>query len=139
MCQHQFQHYFRLTAIDKYILFNQQLHGIYHISSAAATFEVTPVNDAPTATVDSSTTPENEAVTTYVLSNDNDDLDPNGGIDPTTVEIVTQPANGTVSVNAINGSICQYVIKAGMLFWLWYLTLWKYYIKIRYNCLVVRH
>ena len=60
---------------------------------------VDPVNDPPVAVDDTDTTPENTAVTTTVLANDSDPSDPLGNIDPSTVGIISTPANGTVTIN----------------------------------------
>jgi len=59
---------------------------------------VLPINDAPTAINDVATTPEDVMVPINVVGNDNDDIDPLGNIDPTTVTIVTAPLNGTTNV-----------------------------------------
>ncbi|MCB0761688.1 MAG: tandem-95 repeat protein, partial [Flavobacteriales bacterium] len=56
-------------------------------------------NDAPTANDDVATTNEDTDVTIDILDNDNDDDDPAGGIDNTSVTITDEPANGTVVVN----------------------------------------
>ena len=63
--------------------------------TATVTINISAVNDAPTATVDSASTSEDLAVTIDVLSND-DDVDG----DTLTVDSVTQPANGSVVINA---------------------------------------
>ncbi|MBR9920154.1 MAG: tandem-95 repeat protein [Bacteroidetes bacterium] len=68
-------------------------------------YTVDPVNDAPIANDDSETTDEDTPVTTVVIANDNDDADPAGGIDPTSVAIVDSPNNGTVSVNPVTGEV----------------------------------
>ena len=69
------------------------------------TINVTSVNDAPVANVDIVETGENVAVTTNVLLNDSDIFDPLGAIDPTTVQIVSEPLHGTVVVDPIYGYI----------------------------------
>ena len=66
--------------------------------TAMITIVVQPVNDAPTAIDDVATTNEEVMVPINVVGNDNDDIDPNGNIDPTTVSIVTDPLNGTFNV-----------------------------------------
>jgi hypothetical protein len=65
--------------------------------SATATrlVAVTPVNDAPTAADDSAVTPEDTAVTVAVLGNDTD-----AEGNSLAVTGVSQPAHGTVTVNA---------------------------------------
>lgn len=66
---------------------------------ATVSINVTPVNDAPLAVNDSASVRKNRTSTITVLTNDSD---PDGNA--LTVTAVTQPANGTVSINA-NGSI----------------------------------
>lgn len=63
---------------------------------------VTPINDAPVAVNDNIATPEETPVDIQVLLND---TDVDNAIDPTTVAIVTGPANGTISINAVTGVI----------------------------------
>ena len=63
--------------------------------TATVTVNVSAVNDAPAAANDSATTSEDLAVTIDVLSND-DAVDG----DTLTVDSVTQPANGSVVINA---------------------------------------
>jgi hypothetical protein len=62
---------------------------------------VTQVN-CPLAVDDSATVAEGGSVQIDVLANDSD---PDGTIDATTVTIVTQPANGTTSVNPATGQV----------------------------------
>jgi hypothetical protein len=62
---------------------------------ATVTIAVTPVNDAPVAVGDASTTEKNTEVVIRVLSND---MDPDG--DPLSVTGASAPANGVVTVNA---------------------------------------
>ncbi len=66
---------------------------------AQVTVTVNPVNDFPTANPDSDATGLEQPVTTNVLVNDNDNIDPNGGIDPTTITISGAPLHGSVTVN----------------------------------------
>ncbi|MEO9592766.1 Ig-like domain-containing protein [Rhodopirellula bahusiensis] len=61
---------------------------------------VAGVNDDPTANDDTATTVRNRAVTIDVLSNDS--LGPANENQTATVTVPTQPANGTVTVNANN-------------------------------------
>lgn len=63
---------------------------------------VTPVNDPPTVVNDPVSTNEENAIVINALTNDSDMDDT---IDPTTVTIVTGPANGTATVDAITGEI----------------------------------
>jgi large repetitive protein len=66
-------------------------------STATVTVDVTPVNDAPIAQGDSSSTNEGTPITINVLPNDSD---PDG--DTLSIQSVTQPANGSVSNNGTN-------------------------------------
>jgi len=60
---------------------------------------VTPVNDAPVATNDAATTPQDTPVIINLTANDTD-ADP----DTLTVSSVSNPANGSVVLNA-NGTV----------------------------------
>ena len=72
------------------------------MATATVTIEVTAVNDAPVAADDPGvTTPEDTEVRIDVAAND---TDVDGNLDPTTVEVVSGPSNGTV-VNNGDGSI----------------------------------
>lgn len=64
---------------------------------AMVTVDVTPVNDTPRAVDDEATTPQNIPVAIAVAAND---VDVDNNLDPSTVQIVTQPVHGTVQVNA---------------------------------------
>ena len=77
------------------------------VATAQMDIDVTPVNDAAVASDDGSivtpiTTSEDTAVAIDVVANDTD-LD--GTIDPTTVTIVTGPANGSLSVDPVTGVV----------------------------------
>lgn len=61
-----------------------------------------PVNQAPVATDDAITTLEDAAVVIPVLNND---TDPENDLDETSVSIVTNPTNGSVSVDPVTGAI----------------------------------
>ncbi len=63
--------------------------------TATVTITVNPVNDAPDAVDDAGTTPEDTPVNVDVLAND---TDPDG--DVLVVDAVTQPANGSVVIEA---------------------------------------
>ena len=63
---------------------------------------VLPINDPPIANADNATTNEDVPVVITVMVNDTD-ID--GALVPNTVAIGTQPANGTVVVNAVTGEI----------------------------------
>lgn len=66
-------------------------------SSASVTVTVNPVNDAPAAVDDSTTTTEDNAVAVNVLTNDTDiDLSREG--DNLTIVSATDPANGTAEI-----------------------------------------
>ena len=71
---------------------------------AVATVETSPDNDAPVAVDDVATTNEDVPVVVHVIANDYDP-DPLGGIDPTSVTILSAPANGTVTVDSVTGAI----------------------------------
>ncbi|MBI1192381.1 MAG: tandem-95 repeat protein, partial [Bacteroidetes bacterium] len=73
--------------------------------SAVVTLTVNPVNDAPIALDDVVSTPEGVAVVADVLANDNDDADPDGGLDVGSVIVLDGPSNGTVLVNALTGEL----------------------------------
>ena len=75
-------------------------------NQARVVVNVNPVNDPPVASNDATSTPEETAVIINVLANDNDlaDVQNGGMVDPTTVSVVTPPANGNAMVNA-NGTI----------------------------------
>ncbi|MNJ86419.1 hypothetical protein D3C87_39130 [compost metagenome] len=70
--------------------------------TALVIITVTPVNDSPVANGDTATTDENAPVVIDVPSND---TDPEGNIDLTSVTIVDQPSNGTVTVDPTTGEI----------------------------------
>jgi len=71
---------------------------------AAITFNVDPVNDPPIVNDDIDNTIQNGIVFTNVVANDTDSLDPNGGIDVTSITIIAGPFNGTANAE-LNGSI----------------------------------
>jgi hypothetical protein len=72
-------------------------------STANVSITVTPVNDPPVAT-DDSTSIQDPSVTVDVLAND---TDPDGIEDllPSSVTVITPPITGTATVNTDNGSI----------------------------------
>jgi len=65
-------------------------------SPATVTVTVDPVNDAPIANNDVATVPADVPILINVIGND---LDNDGTINPGSVEIASQPADGTVTVN----------------------------------------
>ncbi|MGQ3014010.1 MAG: tandem-95 repeat protein, partial [Flavobacteriales bacterium] len=73
-----------------------------YCDTALLIITVTPLNDPPVANDDTATTPEDIPVLIPVISNDTD-ID--GNIVPNSVALVTPPANGTVTVNALTGEI----------------------------------
>ena len=70
-------------------------------NSNPATVTLTIRRGVPNAVNDTATTPQGQAVTINVLAND---TEAGAAINPSTVKIVTSPANGATSVNA-NGSV----------------------------------
>ena len=79
---------FVLTATDN---FDEQVE-------ATVTITVNPVNELPVASDDSPSVEEDTPKNVNLVANDNDDAD--GTIDPSTIQIVSQPAHGVVEVNA---------------------------------------
>ena len=74
--------------------------------SAYVVITVTPVNDPPVVADDTINIAEDSVVIIDVLPNDNDDADnPLGGIDPGTVDTLTGPQNGSVTIDPITGEI----------------------------------
>ncbi len=71
-------------------------------STATVTIAISSVDDAPVAVADSSTTPEDTAITVDVLANDSD---ADGNLDPTSVSLIAQPGNGVAVVNSSTGKI----------------------------------
>ena len=76
--------------------------GEYTAINNAFNIEVLPVNDYPNINNDTANTPYNTQITIDVLANDNDDKDPDGGIDASTLTITTPPTpeQGTAQVAA---------------------------------------
>ncbi|UPT68693.1 MAG: Ig-like domain-containing protein [Sphingobacteriales bacterium JAD_PAG50586_3] len=72
-----------------------------YCDTALVVIVVTPVNDAPIANLDTTSTPEDTPVTVVVPGND---TDVDGNLDNSSVTIIDQPNNGTVVVNP-DGSI----------------------------------
>jgi gliding motility-associated-like protein len=65
--------------------------------TAVVTVQVIPVNDPPVAVNDTLSTPEDTPVNVIVLVND---YDIDGHLEPSTVQVLTDPTHGTVLVNA---------------------------------------
>jgi len=91
--------------------------GPYYVNAIAFDHDVSPLNaedtnwfelgephepEPPVAVNDSAITDEGTPVVIDVLANDYDN---DGTIDPTTVAIVSDPINGTVSVNSTTGTV----------------------------------
>ncbi|MCB0707550.1 MAG: cadherin-like domain-containing protein, partial [Saprospiraceae bacterium] len=74
-------------------------------ATATVFITVDPVNDPPLAIDDTDNTIEGMPITTDVLANDSDPNDPLGGIDETSVYVVSIPGNGMLSVNPVTGEI----------------------------------
>ncbi|MFT4924767.1 MAG: hypothetical protein ACI8WB_000851 [Phenylobacterium sp.] len=66
-------------------------------ASTAVTITITPINDAPVAANDTTSTTEDTALVIDVLANDTD-VDGQSDIDSATLVMVTEPANGTASI-----------------------------------------
>jgi len=64
--------------------------------TSAIAIDVTPVNDPPIASNDTTTTDEDTPIDINILSNDDDPVEDDSLI---TTSIITQPVNGTVSIN----------------------------------------
>ena len=80
--------------------------GEYTATSNAFQIVVEAVNDAPNVNNDQVSTPYNTPVDVDVLDNDNDNLDPDGGLNPASVSITEQPAVGQITgINAGTGEI----------------------------------
>ena len=70
--------------------------------SATVTITIADVNDPPVAEDDSVNSVEDAAVTIDVLA---DDRDPDGDLDPTSVQVVGGPEHGTVHVDPVTGAV----------------------------------
>ncbi|MEZ5001552.1 MAG: Ig-like domain-containing protein [Chitinophagales bacterium] len=75
------------------------------LDTSIVVITINPVNDQPTAIDDTATTQEDTPVDIDVTANDNDNLDPLGNIDPTTVVVITSPSNGTAVVDSVTGVV----------------------------------
>ncbi len=69
--------------------------------TAAVTVTVSAINTPPTAADDSASTDEDTAVIIDVLANDSD---PEGGLAPSTVSVISPPSSGTATPNG-NGTV----------------------------------
>ncbi|MGQ1911534.1 Ig-like domain-containing protein, partial [Marinifilum sp. RC60d5] len=63
---------------------------------------VSPIDDAPIALDDTYVTPEDVAIFMDILANDSDQ---DNDLDPTSVTIITDPANGVVTVDPVTGQL----------------------------------
>ncbi len=71
-------------------------------ATATVTITIISVNDPPVAVNDGATTLEDNPVTINVPGND---MDTDGSLDMTSVEVTTPPANGIVAVNPTTGQV----------------------------------
>src|SRR5690606_12870666 len=71
-------------------------------NTASVSIDVTPVNDAPVAVENNSTTDEDNLIDIDILAND---IDADDGIDPTSVIIISSPTNGNLIVNPSTGVV----------------------------------
>ncbi|AUV82844.1 hypothetical protein C2R22_15360 [Salinigranum rubrum] len=70
--------------------------------SVTVTLEAATTNSPPVATDDSASVSQGGSTTVDVLANDDD---PDGSLDPTTVQVTSYPASGTLVVDAATGAI----------------------------------
>ena len=88
--------------VDQFDFFVYQISDTEGASDVAVvTVEIIGSNDAPRVVADTATTDRNTAINLDVLSND---FDTDGILDPTSVSIVSEPANG-VAVENPDGTI----------------------------------
>ncbi len=71
-------------------------------ATTTVTITVTPVNDAPVANPDFATTPEDTPISIPVLVND---IDVDHTLDVTSLLILSNPANGSASIEPLTGKI----------------------------------
>ncbi len=86
------QHSFTYTVRDNY-------GAVFNVASVDVTVLA---NQPPVAEDDSGTLGEGQQIVLDVLANDSD---PDGTLDATSVELVTEPEHGTVTIDPTNGSI----------------------------------
>lgn len=79
--------------------------GEYTATSNTFNIQVISKNDYPNVMDDVTSTPYNTSVTAGVLDNDNDNLDPEGGIDPSTLSIITPPTPEQGIAAVVDGQI----------------------------------
>lgn len=82
--------------------FTYKIKDPHGAESGIATVKITviPVNDAPIATADFATTPEEEPVSIAVLLND---TDVDSAIDPSSIALASGPSHGTVVLESSTG------------------------------------
>jgi len=86
--------------IDSFTYIIEDSNG--NSDSAVVSVTVYPINDGPTALDDLSETDENEPVKIDILTNDSD---PDGSINPRSVNIIQDPTHGTVDVDPTTGVV----------------------------------
>ncbi|MBN2165825.1 MAG: tandem-95 repeat protein [Marinilabiliaceae bacterium] len=69
-----------------------------YCDEAQVSIQINPINDKPNAINDNIFTGENTSINITVLNNDNDSNDALGGIDASSLNIVTFPQNGSVII-----------------------------------------
>ncbi len=84
------------TTSDTFVYSIDDLSGVTS-NSATVNIMVTPVNDLPVANDDSATVGQTASVNIDLASND---ADADNGLDVASISIISNPANGTVTVNA---------------------------------------
>jgi len=85
------------TVTDSFTYFVTDQHGA-ESTQANVAISITPVNDAPVAVSDSVSVAESGTVVILVLANDNDEDQ-----DALTVQIISTPLNGTLTLSSDNG------------------------------------
>jgi len=74
-------------------------------AEAWVSLTVSPVNDAPLALRDTAAVGAGLSVEVPVLANDSDPFDPDGGLDPGTITLVTSPLFGTIIPDLFAGTL----------------------------------
>ena len=76
--------------------------------TAVVSIEILPANEPPVAEDDDATTDEDEPVTIDLVDNDSD---PEGELDPTSVRLLTWPSHGSIQIDPATG-VASYVPQA---------------------------
>jgi len=76
--------------------------------TAVVSIEILPANEPPVAEDDDATTDEDEPVTIDLVDNDSD---PEGELDPTSVRLLTWPSHGSIQIDPATG-VASYVPEA---------------------------